>query len=210
MSSAVIVALALVLVIQEVLLMNQLAIHRRLDGLPARAAVSFKLEAEARARADASAVHDAAKQMAAPLFAGLREAQEGLAADFRRQVANAEMRARVGERHAANTTTALETAAVLVRELRAGIDATGEARARLERTAAETDDNRTTIEVLTPPSGAPPPSSTAATVDEGWDDPEEHTTVFTAKDRPKVPALRSPPEPRSGMLPPPLTPAERG
>ena len=124
-----VLVLVLVLVIQAVVLMNQLAIHRRLDGLPARAAARFKLEAEDRARADASAAHDAAKQMAAPLLEGLGRVHDPIVVGLGRQIADADLRARVTDRNATAATNALQTATVLVRELRTALDALGEARA---------------------------------------------------------------------------------
>jgi len=95
-----------------------LALHRRLDGLPSRV-----VNLAARERADGerkgmSALQEMAAARVGAIVKSLRQHEEQVAASFRSQVAEAEVRAHIAERQASEAGVALSTAVVLVRELR--------------------------------------------------------------------------------------------
>jgi hypothetical protein len=197
------------------------ALHWKLAGLPARLwglAQNARDELDrARAADDAraqKALAEAVSARAGVLLAGVRQYQEQMAAGFRKQIADAELRARVADRNAVDTATALETATSLVRGLRTTLDGLGELpalvrearEARRRRRGGtlpppedaappEPDDNRKTIEIPAPApiKGAPIASETVD--DAGWDDPEERTRVFGA-DQPSRQRERRAPTPR--------------
>ena len=149
------------------------------------------------------ALREAADRRIAPLIQGLKQAHEQATADLRRQLADAELRARLAERHAADTSTALEAAATLTRELRAAIDALAKVHARAAEATEDVEEGRKTVEMK--------PSSLAEADDAGWDDPEEHTKVFAPKPA-AIAALhasrRPTGAPRTAIPPPPITAAE--
>jgi hypothetical protein len=142
-------------------------IQRRLHTLPrALLAVVRKERAE-----DASKLLDAMKEAVAARSAqaviAIQTYHEQMAQSFRAQVAEAETRARVAERRALDTATALEAATTLVRELRATLDVSA-----------------TLVRHLFHASAAAPPASSAApaapTALPELDDTERQTTEMPA------------------------------
>jgi hypothetical protein len=107
-------ALALVLLI---------AIHRRLSRLPLAVWSLARREREAEAPKALDAMREAVAVKAATSVIAIRQYEENIAASFRAQMAEAEMRARIGERRAVDVVTALQAATTLVHELRAALDA---------------------------------------------------------------------------------------
>lgn len=145
---------------------------------------------KARASDDAEtqrALQEAADARVGALVAGVRQYQQQIAADFRRQVADAELRARVAERNAADTTTALETATALVREVRATLDGLGELPALLReaREAREAPDRRR--------PGAPDARGAAAEGGAATGEPDDsRKTIEIAPSAPRAPAAAAP------------------
>ena len=94
------------------------ALHRRLDALPARVLALAKAErAEGEARALAS-LGEAASAKVATITLSLRGYEEQIADRAREALAAAEIRARLAERRSNDAATALGAASQLVRELR--------------------------------------------------------------------------------------------
>jgi hypothetical protein len=106
-------ALALVLLV---------ALHYRLGDLPFHVWSLARREREADAPKALDLMKEAVAAKAGVAVLSIQRHEEGLAAGYRAQVAEVEMRARVGERRAADTATALAAATTLVRELRQALD----------------------------------------------------------------------------------------
>ena len=185
-------------------------LYWKLAGMPSRLwGIARNELARARHEDDVEAhkaLQETADAKVGALIAGLRQYQQQIAADYRKQIADAELRARVAERNAVDTSTALETATALVREVRATLDGLGELPAFLreareareagplaevganrgpapanDAAAGETDESRKTIEIKPPPAKcASPAAASGVDDDQGWDDPEERTKVFAA------------------------------
>lgn len=167
------------------------ALHLRVSGLPhALLALARKERAQ-----DGGTLLDAMKEAVAArsgqAVIAVQTYQEQMAQSLRAQVAEAETRARVAERRAADTATALEAASALLRELRAALDVasnhTRELRAHRSRPGP----------TLPPASPAPPPV-TLPDADEA-----ERTTVEMPPPAPSAPSLAEPPPdaPASGCQP---------
>jgi hypothetical protein len=93
-------------------------IVRKLDGLP-----GALRRIAARERDDAAgAMKEAVAKRAGEALVAIRGHEQQLDQSLRLQLADAEARARVAERRAADTATALEAASTLVRDLRAALD----------------------------------------------------------------------------------------
>jgi hypothetical protein len=98
------------------------ALYRQLDGLPLRI---WSLAKKERGDGDARALTALEETTAARVGAivmSLRTYEEHLAAAFRAQVAEAEVRARIVERQSAEAGVVLSAASALVRELRGALD----------------------------------------------------------------------------------------
>jgi hypothetical protein len=148
-----------------------LDLRRRLDALPASIYGIAKQERDRDERHAATALTEATAAKVISITAALRVYEEELAATSRLQSADAEKRARMAERRLSDAGTALEAAAMLVRELRAVLDGL---RAAPPAVASEPDpDTRATVEMLRPATSVPPPR------DGEDDEPEELTTVTT-------------------------------
>jgi hypothetical protein len=105
------------------------ALHRRLSGLPLAVWTLARKEREAEAPKALDAMKESVATKAGAAVVAIRQYEEGIAASFRSQVAEAEMRARMGERRAAETHAALQAALALVRELRSVLEVVAEPRA---------------------------------------------------------------------------------
>jgi hypothetical protein len=81
------------------------------------------------------------------LVMSLRQHEEAVAAGWRAQVAEAQVRARVAERESSEAGVALSTAVVLVRELRRLVDGEGEGPLAPSRPAPTATEGRATIEI---------------------------------------------------------------
>jgi hypothetical protein len=103
-----------------------IAIHRRLSGLPLAVWALARREREANATKALDAMKEEVAARAGLAVVAIRRYEEQIGATFRAQVAEAETRARMAERRAADAATALEAAAVLVRELRLVLGVVGE------------------------------------------------------------------------------------
>jgi hypothetical protein len=148
-----------------------LDLRRRLDALPARIYGIAKQERDRDERHATTALTEATAAKVISITAALRVYEEELAATSRLQAADAEKRARMSERRLSDAGTALEAAAVLVRELRGVLDGL---RAAPPAVASEPDpDTRATVEMIRPATSVPPPR------DGEDDEPEELTTVTT-------------------------------
>jgi hypothetical protein len=99
-----------------------LSLHRRLSALPWRVWSLARREREAEAPKALDAMKEAVAAKAGASMIAIRQYEEGIAASFRAQIAEAEMRARIGERRAEEAHAALQAALSLVRELRAALD----------------------------------------------------------------------------------------
>jgi hypothetical protein len=106
-------ALALVLLV---------ALHYRLGDLPFHVWSLARKERETDVPKALDLMKEAVAAKAGVAVLSIQRHEEGLAAGYRAQVAEVEMRARVGERRAADTATALAAATTLVRELRQVLD----------------------------------------------------------------------------------------
>jgi hypothetical protein len=164
------------------------SLHRRLSALPGRVWSLVRNERDAEAPKALDAMKEAVAAKAGASIVAIRQYEEGIAASFRAQVAEAEMRARLGERRADEAHAALQAALSLVRELRAALDGLHGPRAlqlpppvppRLEEHESA---ERETTESALPPSVA------------GDDEPDdEHTRVaerpadLTSSLRPCIP-----------------------
>ena len=154
-------------------------LYWKLAGMPARlwgvARAELAREHAANDLAVQKALGETVEARAGALLSGLRQYQEQLAANLRRQVQDAELRARVADRHATDTGTTLEAATVLLRELRSTLRElhsqrrTGAASGVDLAPETEPDDSRKTIEapppapvVDPPPAVEPPPAAPAA------------------------------------------------
>jgi hypothetical protein len=94
----------------------------RIDKLPARL---FTLVKNERARDDGQSqaiMMEAAALKVGPLIAGIRSYHEQMEASLRAQLAEAETRARISERRAADASTYMDAASALVAELRVEIE----------------------------------------------------------------------------------------
>ena len=106
---------------------------QRIRGLPLFMwSLTTKERAEAQRQAEALALlHAAAKEQVSMLVTGIRGLHNQLAAELRTESADAELRARLLERHAKDTGAAVDKAQALVTTLRELIDNAGtDARAR--------------------------------------------------------------------------------
>jgi hypothetical protein len=99
-----------------------IALHYRLDGLP------FAVWAEARRERQDSAAQaldlmtEAVAKKAGAAVLSIQQHEGALAAGYRRQVEEAQLRARMSDVRAGDTLTALNAATTLVRELRQALD----------------------------------------------------------------------------------------
>jgi hypothetical protein len=99
-----------------------IALHYRLDGLP------FAVWSEARRERQDSAsqaldlMTEAVAKKAGAAVLSLQQHEGALAAGYRNQVAEAQLRARMSDVRAGDTLTALNAATELVRELRQALD----------------------------------------------------------------------------------------
>jgi hypothetical protein len=95
------------------------AVHRRLDGLPLRIWSIAKKERAQDESAAVTALQEATAARVGPIVTSIRAHEEQIAAIFRTQVAEAQMRARIAERQSSDAGVALRAASELVREARA-------------------------------------------------------------------------------------------
>jgi hypothetical protein len=210
------------------------ALYRRLGDLPlAVSAAAQRDRARTEARTQAIALDSMAEAVAAKsgqAVIATQSYQEQTAESLRCQIAEAETRARVAERRAAEAVKALSAAAELVRELHGALDtALGLARELRElhlaassvvktgpdpapgcaqKNDADSDDGeRKTTEVPGPPSheGAPaPPASTAearSTDRTSFDDSDETMVAGRAATLPTAPRRRLVPVPPAPPAP---------
>jgi hypothetical protein len=232
-SAPVIVGLALVLALQ-------IAIHLRIAGIPARVAM-LKLVAEGRARPENDALQEVLARRLNLIVRGIQGYHDQIAEDFRIQVAAGEQRVRLADGQRADVAAvatelralAWEMSAITA-ELRALqgdfaelVCAVAEAQAA-RRVAApvtpkaastpEDPDERKTLDMPPPASCAPPAAAPRAAPandgvdDEGWDDPEEKTKLFSKDAAPAIlvalrqragaPTVRVS---RHALRPPPIT-----
>jgi hypothetical protein len=96
-----------------------IAAHRRLDALPLRIWSIAKKERVQDEGAAVTALQEATAARVGPIVTSLKAYHEQIAATFRAQVADAQMRARIAERRSSEAGVALRTASELVREARA-------------------------------------------------------------------------------------------
>jgi hypothetical protein len=143
-AAGLVVALALLVVI-----------NGRLADLPLAVWSLAKKERVEEAPKALDAMKEAVALKAGSAVISIRRYEEDLAAGYRAQVADAEVRARVTERRAADTVTALQAATTLVREVRALRDAATPAAApmlspSMSPTAAEHEEEaeRETKEII--------------------------------------------------------------
>jgi hypothetical protein len=135
-------------------------IYFKLDGLPLRVWSLVQKERDDNAGKALDAMKETVAARAGASVVAIQRYEESLAAGFRAQVAEAQTRARVSERRAADTETALQSAVSLVRELRAALDAMpGGAAARNSSSGASSpaepgDAERETREIALPRAGA--------------------------------------------------------
>jgi hypothetical protein len=198
-SALVVVGLALVLVVQ-------IAIHLRIAGIPARVAM-LKRAAEERTRPADDAFQEALARRLNLIVRGVQGYHDQIAEDFRIQVAAGEQRARLAEGKRDDATGVATELRALAREM-SGIAAelralqgdfaelvcaAAEALAARPVTApvtpkaastSEDPEERKTIEMSPPASCAPPAAAPCAAAandgtEEGWDDPEEKTKLFS-------------------------------
>jgi hypothetical protein len=105
------------------------AIYLKLGALPVRMWAIAKEEQAREAGRGQAALVAAAGLKVGPLVKSIRDHEEQIAASFRGQLADAEVRARLVERRTTETLAILGAASTLVRELRAALDALGAPRA---------------------------------------------------------------------------------
>jgi hypothetical protein len=98
------------------------ALYTRLDGLPLRIWSLAKKERVEGEGAALTLLQERTATKVAAIVKSLREYDEHVAACFRAQVAEAQVRARVVERQSSETGVALAAASALVRELRGLVD----------------------------------------------------------------------------------------
>jgi hypothetical protein len=124
------------------------ALYAKLDGLPLRIWSMAKKE---RTDGEGAALTLSQERTAAKVGAivkSLREYEEHVAASFRAQVAEAQVRARIAERQSSEAGVALSAASALVRDLRGLVDSErGLHRSTLRSLSASGDDAP-----ITPPS----------------------------------------------------------
>jgi hypothetical protein len=229
-SALVIVGLALVLALQ-------VAIHLRIAGIPARVA-TLRLVTEGRAaRPGDDAFQEVLARRLNLIVRGIQGYHDQIAEDFRVQVAAGEQRARLAEGQRTDVAAVASELRALAREMSA---ITAELRALQGDFAAlvcdaaeahgappmaapapgatptppEDPDERKTAEMPPPASCAPPRAAAAndGVDDEGWDDPEEKTKLFSKDAAPAVlialrqqagaPTVRVS---RHALRPPPIT-----
>jgi hypothetical protein len=134
-----------------------LRLHRRLDGLPARVWDIVRQERDKDERRALAALADAVAAKATSSRASLRVYEEELAASARRQVAEAERLAHLAERRLSEAGPVMETAAQLVRELRATLD--GLRAAAGGGIPSRDPDQRPTVEMPRLPTTGEPPGA---------------------------------------------------
>jgi hypothetical protein len=180
-SAVVIVGLALVLAMQ-------IAIHLRIAGIPRRVA-TLKLVTEGRARPETDAFQEALARRLNLIVRGIQGYHDQIAEDFRVQVAAGEQRVRLAEGQRADVTGIVSELRALAREMTtiaAELRALQGDFAELVCNAAEVraapapedPDERKTIDMAPPASCAAPAANDGAD-DDGWDDPEEKTKLFS-------------------------------
>jgi hypothetical protein len=202
-SALVIVGLALVLAVQ-------IAIHLRIAGIPARVA-TLRLVAEGRARPESDAFQEVLARRLNLIVRGIQGYHDQIAEDFRVQIAAGEQRARLAEGQRTDVAAAASELRALAREMSsiaaelralqgdfaelvcAAAEARGAPPAAAQVTpkvapAPEDPDERKTIDMPPPASCAPPRAAAAndGVDDEGWDDPEEKTKLFSKDTAPAV------------------------
>ena len=148
-------------------------LYWKLAGMPARlwgvARAELAKEHAANDLAVQKALGEAVRARAAALLSGVRQYQEQLAADWRRQAEDARLKVLVADRHAKDTGTTLEAASELLREargmlvdlqsMRAASAAVAPAGDVVPEPEPEPDDSRKTIQA---PARAPAPDPAPA------------------------------------------------
>jgi hypothetical protein len=94
------------------------AVHHKVDALPPRIWSIAKQERAQDAGAAVTALQEATAARVGPIVVSIRAYEEQIAATFRAQVADAQMRARIAERQSSEAGVALRAASELVREAR--------------------------------------------------------------------------------------------
>jgi hypothetical protein len=123
------------------------ALYRQLDELPSRI---VNLVARARSDGERKAMtilQEAAAVRVGAIVRSLRQHEEEVAAGWRAQVVEAQVRARIVERQSSEAGVALSTAVVLVRELRRLVDGDGEGALTPSGAAPAVTDGRETVEI---------------------------------------------------------------
>jgi hypothetical protein len=105
-------------------------LHAKVDTIPLRILRLVQKEGEQNGPKALDAMREAVASRAGTAVVAIRQYEAQIAASYRAQIAEAEVRARQAERRAADTTTALQTALSLVGELRAVLDTVGPALVR--------------------------------------------------------------------------------
>jgi hypothetical protein len=99
-----------------------IALHYRLDGLPVALGIEVRRERQDNATRALDLMKEAVATKAGTAVLSIQRHEENLAAGHRAQVAEAQLRARMGEVRSGDTVTALTAATTLVRELRQVLD----------------------------------------------------------------------------------------
>jgi hypothetical protein len=100
-----------------------IALHHRISSLPFALWSEARREREDTAPKALDAMKEAVAAKVGNSLIALQRYEDNIAGIFRAQVADAETRARVAERRAADTSSALQAATTLLRELREVLDA---------------------------------------------------------------------------------------
>ena len=183
-------------------------LYWKLAGMPARlwgvARAELAKEHAANDLAVQKALGEAVRARAAALLSGVRQYQEQLAADWRRQAEDARLKVLVADRHAKDTGTTLEAASELLREargmlvdlqsMRAASAAVAPAGDVVPEPEPEPDDSRKTIQA---PARAPAPDPA----------PAVELPPGSAVPPPPAPAVELPPG--SAVPPPPAGAVQR-
>jgi hypothetical protein len=151
-----------------------IALHRAVHRLPLAIWSIARRERSQDDGRSLDAMKEAVAARAGQALIAVQTYQDQLANSLRAQLAEAETRARIAERRASDTVTALEAASTLVRDLRAAIDAAAglarELRTGLPRPALP----------ATLPSSTPPPAPHVEA-----EDPDRKTTEMPSPPAPQ-------------------------
>jgi hypothetical protein len=138
------------------------ALYARLDGLPLRVWSMLKKERTDGEGAALTLLQERTAAKVGAIVKSLRDYDEHVAAGYRAQVAEAQVRARIAERQSSEAGVALSAASALVRELRGLLDGTsGGTRASLRSPPAVTEGRRTVAAADADDAPATPPSTQA-------------------------------------------------